>query len=999
MDPVAKILFDYLHDVIYHPMRAALEMERLPPGFRDLGEGLQYLAACISETRQFARALSSGKLDDADLPLPDNEVAAPLKTLHASLRHLTWHTQQVARGDYRQRLDFMGDFSAAFNAMVQQLAEYRRRDTDANAKLQQYVKLLLSNRQDIALLFDLDGRVVFTSESYLRCSKTDNPDLLKDKSITDVFASVLSEAALRRMRALFQTAIADKRQSHVEQEIDFGNDGALRYYLTQVVPMLDDREAAIGVLLSFHDMTEGIRSLARVQADERMRIMLDATPVCATFWDRNLTLIDCNRASAKLFDLPDTQSFLDRFFDLSPACQPNGQPSGARALELVRQTFEEGYCRFEWMHQKLDGEPVPCEVALIRAAYRDDFIVVGYIRDLRELKAMLSEMRRIEAAEASSKAKSKFLATMSHEIRTPMNVILGITAIQLQRGLLSQDAREAFSRIYSAGHTLLGIINDVLDLSKVEAGKLELAPMPYEVVSLIRDTLHPNAMHIGGKPIAFRLQVDENVPLELFGDELRIKQILNNLLSNAFKYTQEGAVTLSVAAEYGNSEDNPAVTLVCRVSDTGQGMTAEQVCALYDEYSRFNMEANRVIEGTGLGMNITQHLIRLMHGEIFVESEPGRGSTFTVRLPQRGIGAGRLGREAADNLRCFEVSASHTKMAHIVREPMPYGRVLLVDDLDTNLYVGKELLLPYGLLADTALSGFEALDKIRNGKEYDVVFMDHMMPHMDGVETTKTLRALGYVRPIVALTANAVVGQEEMLLENGFDGFIAKPVDLRQLNAALNKFVRDVQPPEVLEAARRQTGGQHDGPGAFRASADPDLADVFVRDAEKTIRALETLYTNQDYRDNGAQMFTLNVHAIKGALAYIGELELAALAHTLEQAGRERNIAVMSAETPAFLNGLRAVCEKIMPPEGDNASATTGEDQAYLLETLLVIHLACAVYDKKAAKDALAGLRQKAWPRTIKEQLRAISGHLLHSDFEEAADIAARLRTQLDITV
>jgi CheY-like chemotaxis protein/anti-sigma regulatory factor (Ser/Thr protein kinase) len=298
-------------------------------------------------------------------------------------------------------------------------------------------------------------------------------------------------------------------------------------------------------------------------------------------------------------------------------------------------------------------------------------------------------------------------------------------------------------------------------------------------------------MRIESKVIKFTLEIDPSVPAELFGDELRIKQILNNILSNAFKYTGHGEITLAVSAK---QEDNVKghISLMFTVRDTGQGMTQDQIQKLFDEYTRFNMQANRITEGTGLGMSITKNLLDLMGGSITVESEPGKGSIFTVHIPQGVTDSGVLDEEVIENLKHFRFSSmAKMKTAQIVREPMPYGSVLIVDDVGTNLYVAKGLLAPYELTIDIAESGPETIEKIKAGKVYDIVFMDHMMPEMDGVETTKILREMGYSRPIVALTANAVMGQAEMFLSNGFDDFISKPIDIRELNAVLNKMIRD----------------------------------------------------------------------------------------------------------------------------------------------------------------------------------------------------------------
>jgi len=532
---------------------------------------------------------------------------------------------------------------------------------------------------------------------------------------------------------------------------------------------------------------------------------------------------------------------------------------------------------------------------------------------------------------------------------------------------------------------LLRIINDILDLSKIEAGKLELTPGKYEVASLINDSVLLNIMWNSSKPIEFTLQVDENTPFDLIGDELRIRQILNNLLSNAFKYTEHGTITLSVNAETLNEDKT---LLVFRVSDTGQGMTEDEVQALFDEYSRFNLEANRAVEGAGLGMSIVRNLIDMMDGEIFVESKPGMGTTFTVRLPQGSVSPDVIGKDLAENLRHFHrYSPSQRRHSRTAYEPMPYGSVLIVDDLEMNLYVAGGLMAPYGLTIDTALSGPEAIEKIKSGKVYDIVFMDHFMPGMDGIEAAQILRDdLGYAHPVVALTANAVAGQAEMFLERGFDAFISKPIDTRRLHVLLNRLIRDKQPMEVIEAARRQKNADRAPISHFG-----QLAEVFSRDAARVIATLEPIHANKYRSSNDVHTFIISVHAMKSALANIHETELAALAHTLEKAGSSGDTDVLLAKTPAFLDALRAVIKKLMPEEEDEGCEIVDEDRVYLRENLRIIQTACETYDKKTAKNALAALRQKAWTRSTKKQLDAIGVKLLHSDFEEAATVAGEL--------
>jgi len=722
------------------------------------------------------------------------------------------------------------------------------------------------------------------------------------------------------------------------------------------------------------------------EAEERAQIMIDAAPFCIFFWDKNFNLIDCNQEAVKLFGLSNKEEFLDKFRELSPEYQPDGSLSRERGVALVGKALEEGYSRFEWMHQTLNGEQIPAEITCVRVKHKGDWTVTEYVRDLREQKAMMAEMRKAEIAEESSKAKSDFLAKMSHEIRTPMNAILGITEIQLQDDTLAQSAKEALERIYNSADLLLGIINDILDLSKIEARKLEIIKMQYDIASLIHDTVQLNIMRYESKPIEFKLEIDEKIPVMYIGDELRIKQILNNLLSNAFKYTQEGMITLSVSCEPLEAEE-ANLMVIFKISDTGQGMTAEQVQKLGSEYSRFNMEANRKTEGAGLGMNITRNLLRMMNGSINIDSTPGMGSVFTVRLPQKCSDPDPIGKEMAENLMQLNIaSALKIKTVQLNREYMPYGRVLIVDDVETNLYVAKGLLAPYGLSLDTAMSGFDAVDKIREGAVYDVIFMDHMMPRMDGIEATKLIRSLDYTKPIVALTANALTGQAEMFLQSGFDDFISKPIDIRQLNHSLNKLVRDKHPLEVIEAARKQKEQMVNG--LHVSSVTPQLAEFFIRDAKKAAAVLEAIFINKCRRTDDLSMFIINVHAMKSALSNVGEDALSADASELERLGREKDIKNIMSKVPGFLEALYSIIYKFEAKEEmQRSTADVMGDNEVLKEKLAEIRAACTVYNKKATKDLLAELKEMAWPPETEEILSAIAGFLLHSDFDDAAKV------------
>jgi signal transduction histidine kinase/CheY-like chemotaxis protein/HPt (histidine-containing phosphotransfer) domain-containing protein/HAMP domain-containing protein len=761
------------------------------------------------------------------------------------------------------------------------------------------------------------------------------------------------------------------------------------------------------IVISYaQDMREINTAIDKMRkTDEFAQVMFKGMPMACLLWNEDLQCVMCNDEIVRIHGAKDKKHFMDNFFDFSPEYQPDGSLSKEKGYGYLKKAFEDGYLRFEWTHKKENGEEFPCEITMIRAMYSGEPALLTYTRDLSDEMAVIKERKKAEIAEASNKAKSDFLARMSHEIRTPMNAILGITEIQLQEETQPPVTKEAFERIYNSGNLLLGIINDILDLSKIEAGNLVLTPVQYDIASLIHDIVQINIMRYEAKSIEFVLNVDENLPLLLIGDELRIKQILNNLLSNAYKYTEKGTIKLAVYDESADSypsdtKDASKKILVFVISDTGQGMTADQVQKLGIEYSRFNMEANRKTEGTGLGMNITRNLIQLMNGSVSVESTPEAGSTFTVRIPQDSVGTAVVGKEIADNLMGLNIDNSVKLRAfQTKREFMPYGRVLVVDDVETNLYVARGLLAPYGLTVETAMSGFEAIDRIKNGSTYDIVFMDHMMPKMDGIEATKIIRGLGYSKPVVALTANAVAGQAAIFMENGFDDFISKPIDIRQLNTALNRLIRDKYPPDVIEAARKQKALM-DSEDVQKKTLGPQLAEIFVRDAKKALAELQSVYSSKCGSDNELSTFVITIHAMKSALANVGETDLSADAAKLEEAGRGKNTDLILSGLPSFMETLRAVIEKLDP-----AAVTTEEDaeqntddagdNQFLKEKLLVIKEACASYEKKMAKDTLAEIRKKTWPQSVNEQLISISANLLHSDFDKVTQIIDEYLQQL----
>jgi len=390
-------------------------------------------------------------------------------------------------------------------------------------------------------------------------------------------------------------------------------------------------------------------------------------------------------------------------------------------------------------------------------------------------------------AMVAAKAKSSFLAKMSHEIRTPLNAVIGLTDNELRKeSLVNHDV---LKKINTSGSLLLGIINDILDLSKIESGKFDLAPSEYIFADLIYDTATLNIGRAGGRPIKFKLDINGNIPRRLIGDNLRLKQLLNNLLSNAFKYTREGTVTLRASW----APEGDGAKIIFEVADTGIGIKEEDLKKLFAEYSQVDLKNNRGTEGTGLGLSICKGLAENMGGKVYAKSEYGKGSVFIAEIYQGIADNTPIGKRAADSLAAFTYRPED-KTDGVEYVSLPDARVLVVDDMEINLEVASYCLEPYEMHVDCVTSGFTAVDYIKKGKIYNIIFMDHMMPGMDGIETAKAIRALKVkgadTVPIVALTANAVTGSDKMFAENGFQDFLSKPIEPDKLDAVIKKWIK-----------------------------------------------------------------------------------------------------------------------------------------------------------------------------------------------------------------
>jgi signal transduction histidine kinase/DNA-binding response OmpR family regulator/HPt (histidine-containing phosphotransfer) domain-containing protein len=528
---------------------------------------------------------------------------------------------------------------------------------------------------------------------------------------------------------------------------------------------------------------------------------------------------------------------------------------------------------------------------------------------------------------AANEAKSNFLANVSHEMRTPMNAIIGLSELVLGEDELHGEAREKLDKVYSAGVTLLGIVNDLLDISKIESGKFELAQEVYDLPSFINDTVALNIIRISEKPIEFKLLIDESLPSRLKGDDLRVKQVCNNLLSNAFKYTREGTVEWQLFCE----REGDSVWVTSVVKDSGSGIKPEDLCKLFSSYSQVDTRSNRKIEGTGLGLALARHMVEMMDGSIEVESEYGKGSTFTARFRQKFVSDVTIGLEVVESLKKMNYSKNRLETkARFIRIQLPYARVLVVDDVPTNLDVARGMLKPYGMTVDCVDSGHKAVDLIRKKEvTYDAIFMDHMMPEMDGIEAVQIIRneiGTDYARtiPIIAMTANALVGNEEMFLNNGFQAFIAKPIDIMLLDSVIRHWVRDKR----MESKYADKQGEAEEPSdsifsqkapnqkqaSDKGTAIPglDLEECLKRfggDEEMLRNILDSYLRNtpvmlekiRSVTQEKLADYAMIVHGIKGASCNICAQSIGKLAQELESAAKAGDFAFIEAKNSEFL--------------------------------------------------------------------------------------------------
>ena len=851
------------------------------------------------------------------------------------------------------------------------------------------LQVVLASIPDLIFTKDTDFRYTQCNNSFEKFMGVREADLLGKTDRDGAWLFSEHEEAISKVE---RAVINENKVQVIEEKVRSPNTGIEAVFETVKAP-INQNGVVVGLVAIIRDITKRKEMESDLSLQTSLfKTMLSSLPDAVFCKNLNFKYTLCNNYMAGIFGKK-VEDILGRD-DVSGLGLPPETAAIAVETDLKVMNERQRVAYEEW---------VPCADGVtrlfetVKSPLILDNDVVGIMaigRDITRRKEMEEE------AMAANRAKSSFLANMSHELRTPLNVVIGLTDLTLEDEM-DDHMRENLVKISNAGTTLLSIVNDILDFSKIESGKLTLSPVEYYMSSMLNDIITLVITRLGEKPIKFRLNIKDDLPNKLLGDDLRVKQILTNLLTNAIKYTREGSIELSVRC----TREGGSVWLDAAVSDTGMGIPKEDIKSLFLDYYQVAANANRNIEGTGLGLPITKRLVEMMGGEIDVESEHGKGSTFHFRIKQGFVNDMPLGAEVSEKLRSFSYSDDkRVTTRKLVRVNLNYAKVLVVDDMQTNLDVASGILRKYQMQVDVLSNGPAAIDRVRDGvPAYNAIFMDHMMPGMDGIETADNIRAIGteYAKnvPIIALTANAIQGTDKMFYAHGFQGFITKPIDVMEMDSVLRKWVYDGKrhdaqdsgaphvpssaalpaqeaPPEG-EAVEITIPGVDTKKGLSLYAGEIDiylpLLRSYIANTPTTLEKLRSV-TKETLPD-----YVISVHGLKGTSAGIGAEDVREKALELEQMSRAGDLqgvllknGKLIADTEAVVSGIRAWLQQY------DAQNTKPRQKAPDKEVLAKLRQCCENYDMSGIDDAVAELDKY--------------------DYDEGADLIAWLKEKIVVS-
>lgn len=630
---------------------------------------------------------------------------------------------------------------------------------------------------------------------------------------------------------------------------------------------------------------------------------------------------------------------------------------------------------------------------------KDNELIQGYMMTIVDVTKIIEQnhlmKRLVLQTEDANRAKTNFVSNMSHEIRTPMNSIVGITEILL-RSRHSPKEQEYLLNIQSSGRVLLTIINDVLDCSKMEAGKMQLFDEPYDTCSLFHDLRISMENRIGHSGLELIYDIDQDIPCKLKGDMGRIRQVIINLVNNAIKYTEKGSVRFSVHVRQKNTDK---VMLYYEVADTGIGIRKEDQKILFDAFQRVEMDRNRYVEGTGLGLTISQNLVNMMGGVIEVESEYGKGSRFFFTIEQTIIDPTPVS-AVNYNGQKDNVTEKEAECLFIA----PEAHILLVDDNELNLVVAKELLKPLRMQIDTAENGLQAVKMVR-GSQYDLVLMDHMMPVMDGIVATKTIRELPDEKykklPIIALTANAMVDARKEFLNAGMNGFVAKPIDFTRICNQLKLWL----PKELVQEVPGKEAKQllmNDISDSEIQPENPETGFSFEEGVKHCgskaalMKTIRIFYRTIDSKANKIEQclkeglisdYVIEVHALKSSALLIGAVPLSEAAKELEDYGKQGKTEVLEEKTPDVLTLYRDLKNILRPYAEKEEDAKKEFSDGEWITALQQIHQCIEQFDLDGVDQIMEQLEEYQVPECIRESMDQLRVYVADVSMEEIMEL------------